>query len=124
MKREIKHAFCAIFIFQTRSRQSTKVPEYQSPKPFILQGLKAQKQVWYFGTLIFKLLSLYIQFFLLFFYFFIYYFIKNRVPKYQNTEKGSKTLINQAFFWYSSWYFAFCVKYQSTKTATAALLYM
>ena len=48
-------------------------------------------------------------------------FIKNRVQEYKNVKNSSKSLINQRFFLYSALYFAFYVKYKSTKTVTAAV---
>ena len=76
-----------------------KVTESQSHRvtnPHIYRVLQVKKQVCDFVTLVFKLLSVYIQFFIIFFIF-LYYFIKIRVTESQNTKKSPETLDFTAF---------------------------
>lgn len=100
-----------MFLYST---QSTRVQKYKRSKTLINQHFLQCK------TAVVLLYSSFLKSSLYILYIFIITLLKNRVQEYKNAKNSSKTLINQRFFLYSALYFAFYVKYKSTKTGTVA----
>lgn len=114
----VKNSNITIFVLYAKYK-STKV---QTPQTRINTGFTEKKNGFCTLVLCFlEKLSIYFIFFIYFLFFYILLY-KNRVQEYKNAKNRLKTLINQHFFLYSALYFAFYVKYKSTKIALLPLL--